>query len=147
MVSLRNLNLEPLRLAVALRCVIENTHVLLNNYQESTLIFSASMVSPPESYIKNLSLSRSILSYFPVKLVSVATRAIFPKLQPLGIVPSILGSRICSFPAFSTGKMNNNSSFAFLSHVYSIMRLKVPAPTVLPPSRIAKRNPFSSATG
>jgi len=30
---------------------------------------------------------------------------------------------------------------------YSMMSVTVPAPTVRPPSRIAKRAPFSSATG
>ena len=40
-----------------------------------------------------------------------------------------------------------NPDITFLSHTYSIMREKVPAPTVLPPSRMAKRKPGSRATG
>src|SRR6266508_3652085 len=32
-------------------------------------------------------------------------------------------------------------------HLYSIMSVTVPAPTVRPPSRIAKRSPFSMAIG
>src|SRR5580765_8998031 len=33
------------------------------------------------------------------------------------------------------------------SDLYSMISVTVPAPTVRPPSRMAKRNPFSSATG
>ena len=82
-----------------------------------------------------------------MKVVSAATRAELVKLQALSVILFVLGRRIGPLPALSAGKMNDSSGFTFLGHLYSIMRLKVPAPTVLPPSRIAKRKPFSSATG
>ena len=82
-----------------------------------------------------------------MKVVSAATRAILAKLQPLGVIPSVLGGSIGPLLTLSAGKVDDDSGLSFSGHLYSIMRLMVPAPTVLPPSRIAKRKPFSRATG
>ena len=82
-----------------------------------------------------------------MKVVDAAARTIFPELQSLGIALSVLSSCICPLLALGAGKMNDDSGFTFFGHRYSMMRLKVPAPTVLPPSRIAKRKPVSRATG
>ena len=79
--------------------------------------------------------------------MGATTRTIFPTLQSLGVIPSVLSSGICPLLTLSTSKMNNNPGFSFFGHVYSMIRLKLPAPTVLPPSLIAKRKPFSRATG
>src|SRR5258708_655786 len=44
-------------------------------------------------------------------------------------------------------RLQTNTNFVALSHIYSTISVTAPAPTVWPPSRIAKRKPFSSATG
>ena len=82
-----------------------------------------------------------------MELVSTAPGAIFSKLQSLGVVSSVLGGGIRLLPTLGAGEVNNNSGFTFSGHIYSIMPVKAPAPTVLPPSLIAKRNSFSRATG
>ena len=56
------------------------------------------------------------LFYLPVKSVGTTTRAIFPKFQSVGVIPSILGSSVCPLLALSTGKMNDNPRFRFSSH-------------------------------
>ena len=114
-----NLNLGPLRLAVTERCVMRESHIPLG---------------------------RVALFYLSVESMSATTRAIFLNFQSLGVTPSVLGSSIRSLLALGAGEMNYNSRFSFFGHIYSMMRLKVPAPTVLPPSRMAKRSPFSKAT-
>jgi len=88
-------------------------------------------------------LSRREAAYltFLVLVVTVAVGIV------LGVIPLVLSGSICPLAALGAGKMDNNSGFRLPRHVYSMMRLKVPAPTVLPPSRIAKRKPFSRATG
>src|SRR6266481_7559347 len=43
--------------------------------------------------------------------------------------------------------LQTNPNFFSVGHVYSMISATAPAPTVWPPSRIANRNPFSSATG
>src|SRR5207248_8539141 len=47
--------------------------------------------------------------------------------------------------------LQSNANFVALSHLifqaYSRISVTAPAPTVWPPSRIAKRKPFSRATG
>jgi len=92
-------------------------------------------------------LSCQPLLYLPVEGMSATTGAILPKFQPLGVVPLVLTGRICPLPTLGAGKMDNIPGFSLSRHLYSMMRLTVPAPTVLPPSRIAKRKPFSRATG
>ena len=82
-----------------------------------------------------------------MNVVGAAPRAVFSKLQTLGVILFVLGGSIGPLPAHSAGKLNNTSSVTFFGHFYSIIRVKVPAPTVLPPSRTAKRKPVSRATG
>lgn len=82
-----------------------------------------------------------------MELVSAATRTKLLQLQTLRVVLLVLGGSIGSLLALGASKMNDVPSVTFLSHGYSIMRVKVPAPTVLPPSLIAKRKPVSKATG
>lgn len=79
--------------------------------------------------------------------MGATSRTIFTKLKSLGVIPFVLSSGICPLLTLGTRKMNNNSGFSFSGHVYSKIRVKLPAPTVLPPSLIAKRKPFSRATG
>lgn len=43
--------------------------------------------------------------------------AVFTKLQPLGVIPAVLGGSICPLPAPAAGKTNNDSSFSFFGHV------------------------------
>src|SRR6516225_1444248 len=43
--------------------------------------------------------------------------------------------------------LQTNPNFFSVRHGYSMISATAPAPTVWPPSRIANRNPFSSATG
>src|SRR6201987_2108963 len=43
--------------------------------------------------------------------------------------------------------LQTNPNFFSVGHVYSLISATAPAPTVWPPSRMANRNPFSSATG
>ena len=82
-----------------------------------------------------------------MKLVGSTAGTELFQLQPLGVVPFVLGGGIGPLPALGAGEMNDNSGFGFLGHNYSMMRVTVPAPTVLPPSLIAKRSPASKATG
>jgi hypothetical protein len=79
--------------------------------------------------------------------MGTTTRAVLVQLKPLSIVPPVLGCRVCPFLALVTGKVDNDSCVSFSGHFYSRILVKVPAPTVLPPSRIANRNPVSRATG
>jgi hypothetical protein len=83
-------------------------------------------------------------SRFLMWRMSAAVVAKLFKLQPLRRGFLILCRRIVAVFAFRTFKSNN------ISHgrpPYSIMSEIVPAPTVRPPSRIAKRKPFSIAIG
>ena len=144
-----------------LKAMIAGERSSINTKQVSQVtFFSSAIVSPiklnldlprlavlPEDLADGISSTPRVLSYFPVESMNPTTRAVFIELQSLGIIPSVLGGRICPFLALGTGKVDNYSGFSLSSHIYSIMRLKVPAPTVLPPSRIAKRSPLSSATG
>ena len=82
-----------------------------------------------------------------MEVISAATGTKLSKLQTLSVIPSVLGGSIIPLSTFGAGKINYSSSVTFLGHLYSIIRLKAPAPTVLPPSRIAKRKPVSRATG
>src|SRR5579863_2713621 len=43
--------------------------------------------------------------------------------------------------------LQTNANFFSVGHDYSTISVTAPAPTVCPPSRMAKRKPFSSATG
>ena len=79
--------------------------------------------------------------------MGTAARAIFPQFQSLRVISFILISGIRSLLALSTRQMNDTTQLTFLSHVYSMILPMTPAPTVLPPSLMAKRSPVSKATG
>jgi hypothetical protein len=79
--------------------------------------------------------------------MGATARAILVQLKALRIVFPVFGGGIVTFLALGAGKVNNTPGISFLGHIYSMMRLILPAPTVLPPSRMAKRKPFSRATG
>jgi len=76
-----------------------------------------------------------------------ATGAVFVELQALRIVLPVFGGGIVTLLALGAGKVDYTSGISFLGHDYSMMLAMAPAPTVLPPSRIANRRPFSRATG
>ena len=67
--------------------------------------------------------------------------------QTIWIVPLILYRRICSFFAIGASYEDSCSGYTFFGHVYSPTLVITPEPTVLPPSRMAKRSPSSSAIG
>src|SRR6187399_2753129 len=74
--------------------------------------------------------------------VLAAEAAVLAQLQPLAGLLLVLGRAVV--PALTLGARQGND----VSHgCYSTISLIVPAPTVRPPSRIANRAPFSSATG
>ena len=76
----------------------------------------------------------------------MTARAILLQLQPIRVIPLVLECRVCSLLAFSAGKGYDYSIFIFC-HIYSIILMTVPAPTVLPPSRMENFMPGSIATG
>ena len=95
------------------------------------------------------------LSYWPRVLLGLPVQRMFPlagavlhQLDPSRIVPTTLFGRVIPFITLSTLQRNDRST-AFFSHLSTYSRISViaPAPTVRPPSRIANRLPFSSATG
>src|SRR6476646_5150440 len=57
-----------------------------------------------------------------------------------------LGRRLIEDPVI-VGLQANTNAFSYAGHDYSIISLTVPAPTVRPPSRMAKRRPLSMAMG
>jgi len=117
------------------------------------------------------------LSSLPVCCVLPATRAELRKLDPVGIVLSVLRSRIRARPAGRARQRDDRSvvlrhryapcsisrcarealkavrirssrvNRSSLSFIYASTFVTTPAPTVCPPSRIAKRSPSSSAIG
>jgi hypothetical protein len=78
----------------------------------------------------------------------LTTRAILIQLHPLRVILPVLGGGISPLLALRAGEGNDYPGITFLSHIYySRILVTEPAPTVLPPSRMAKRRPFSIATG
>jgi hypothetical protein len=83
------------------------------------------------------------------------------RLQPLRMLLLILRGGVIAILAVTTLQRNNFPHFSnpFLksagrlsrpaseNYLYSTISVTAPAPTVWPPSRIAKRKPFSKATG
>ena len=82
-----------------------------------------------------------------MECMSMAPGTILFQLQPLGVIFLILLGGIGYLLALLAGQIDNLAHFAFFSHVYLPTLLNTPAPTVLPPSLMAKRNPCSIATG
>src|SRR6185436_1264662 len=72
--------------------------------------------------------------------VMTASGAEFLTLQAFRRLLFVLSCRVVSFLAVRTLHGNDVAHQAIISST-------VPAPTVLPPSRIANRSPFSNATG
>jgi len=105
-------------------------------------------------------------------LLALPMRGVFPavsaelvELQPLGTLPAILrGAVVAAFavaacqrddlahtplerPNTGRGALRRVRRRPLSTFGYSTISVMVPAPTVRPPSRIANRAPFSSATG
>jgi len=82
--------------------------------------------------------------------MAAAARAVLLQLEPVLIVPPVLISGIVSFLALGAGKGDHDAD-SLLCHgstpAYSRILVMTPAPTVRPPSRMAKREPTSKATG
>src|SRR5688572_23331043 len=75
-----------------------------------------------------------------MRRVLPAEPAVLAELEPFRALPPVLGGAV--IPAFARGARQRDD----LAH-YSTISEMVPAPTVRPPSRMAKRLPFSIATG
>jgi hypothetical protein len=86
------------------------------------------------------------------------------RFQPLGVLPAVLGRRVVPVLTIVALQCDDFSHVVYLWPrrlsllqkganprnrllSYSMISATAPAPTVCPPSRIAKRKPFSSATG
>ena len=82
-----------------------------------------------------------------MQAMHAAAGAILIELQALRIVFPVFSGGVVPLLALSAGEVDYTPGISFLGHDYSIMLAMAPAPTVLPPSRIAKRKPFSRATG
>ena len=123
------------------------------------------------STVRATGLQQLILSRFPVKLVLTTETTIFSELESLRGAPLIFRRCVVATPAFNTRQSNQvphgHSSHCFQysqnkaiktpptdtrhprkpKGCYARISLTTPAPTVRPPSRIAKRNSFSKAIG
>jgi hypothetical protein len=95
---------------------------------------------------------KSILLDFFVRLVLPAVPAELLHFQPLRRRFLILGRRIV--PVFALRALERDdvarhikNSLKLSANSYFMISVTVPAPTVRPPSRIAKRKPLSMATG
>jgi hypothetical protein len=104
------------------------------------------------------------LLHFLVTRMFAARIAELLRLYPLGMLLLILRSRVVAvlaIPALQCDDFSHDlipfyifklrlaglKPSAYIPRNYSMISVTAPAPTVWPPSRIAKRNPFSSATG
>src|SRR5690349_18579410 len=77
-----------------------------------------------------------------MRRVLPAEAAVLAELDPLRRLLLVLRRAVVPALAVAAGQVNDVSHGG-----YSIISETVPAPTVRPPSRIANRAPFSSATG
>jgi len=82
-----------------------------------------------------------------------APPAVLSQHDPPGVIPAILLGRIVPLSALRTSQgdhdavcSSGHSAFES-SGAYSMIAVRTPAPTVRPPSRMAKCDPTSSATG
>jgi hypothetical protein len=89
------------------------------------------------------------LLHFLVRRLFAARVAKLLRFQPLGVLFLIFCGRVVAVFAIAALQRNNLAHRLILSRSarYSRTSVTAPAPTVWPPSRIAKRKPFSSATG
>jgi hypothetical protein len=95
---------------------------------------------------------RASLLHFAMHGVFPAAVAKFLRLQALGMFLPVLGGRVVpvlAIVALERDKFAHGvwSLSLYLFDGYSMISVTAPAPTVWPPSRIAKRKPFSRATG
>src|SRR5437867_5465032 len=97
-------------------------------------------------HVKRSTLKRTLFHLF-VGSVFAAKPAILATLQPLRIVLLVLHRGIIAPLAVGTGQCNDLSHAQPLEDPYARMAVTMPEPTVLPPSRIAKRSPWSIAIG
>src|SRR2546428_9192750 len=74
-------------------------------------------------------------------------RAILASIRTYRIVLLVLHRGIIAPLAVGTGQCNDLSHAQPLEDPYARMAVTMPEPTVLPPSRIAKRSPWSIAIG
>ncbi len=88
-----------------------------------------------------------LLSGFLMHNMFIAEGAIFPIFHPFRMKPFVFGHIIITPFTFITGQYNLISWHNLVSTFYSIISAMTPAPTVRPPSRIAKRRPSSIAIG
>src|ERR1019366_1730809 len=86
-----------------------------------------------------------ILLDFLVRLVLPAVPAELLQFQAFGGGLLVLGRRVV--PVLALRALERNDVARHGSNSYLMISLTVPAPTVRPPSRIAKRKPLSMATG
>jgi len=94
-------------------------------------------------------IERYQLSSLPVRRVLAAPRTELRQLEPVRIVLPVLGRRVRARPAGRARESDDRS--VVLWHLSRPFHWRIfvatPAPTVLPPSRIAKRRPSSRAIG
>ena len=106
------------------------------------------VVAEEDGFLNIFPPERANLSYFPMKSCASTSRAEFIQLNSIRVVTAVLLRIISTLPAIGASQSYKHSRFSFsLSHLYSTMLVTTPDPTVLPPSRMAKRNPFSSTIG
>jgi hypothetical protein len=89
-------------------------------------------------------LTREALFHFLMGRVLPASVAILLRFEPVRMFLPVLRGRVVAIFAFAALQCND---FSHGPLPYSMISVTAPAPTVCPPSRIAKRSPFSSATG
>jgi len=77
-----------------------------------------------------------------VRGVFPAKRTVLLKLQAVRVVPFVFGSGVVSSLTLTTSQGHCHPH-----NLYSRTLVTLPAPTVRPPSRIAKRTPSSRAMG
>jgi hypothetical protein len=98
------------------------------------------------------------LFHFLVRRMLAARVAKFLRLQPLAVLLLVFRRRVVAVLAIAALQRNGLAHTLILfsrsasrakprRHIYSMISVTAPAPTVWPPSRIAKRKPFSKATG
>src|SRR5207249_2734217 len=97
-------------------------------------------------HFKRSTLKRTLFHLF-VGSVFAAKPTILATLQPLRIVLLVLHRGIIAPLAVGTGQCNDLPHERPLPDPYARMAVTMPEPTVLPPSRIAKRSPWSIAIG
>ena len=108
---------------------------------------------PLSKWLRTIAATRVLLS-FAMRLMLSAVWAELLHFKPFCGCSLVLGLTVVPIFAFAALELNN-----FTSHIrlllltsrngksYETISVTVPAPTVRPPSRIAKRSPLSMATG